>query len=193
MSPETPDSLPESVAHQRRQRRWLVAAGSAAALAGMAVAWQRLDLTAPDAQPAAIGIPPGFWDRVWPTPSGGSVPMRSFAGKPLLINFWATWCPPCVEELPLINSFFLKNRANGWQVLGLAADQLQPVQAFLRKAPLDFPVGMAGSGGIELARTMGNLTGGLPFTVILGADASILHRKMGGVSQDDLQLWSGLK
>ena len=119
--------------------------------------------------------------------------MKSMAGKPLLLNFWATWCPPCVEELPLLNDFYLKNKAKGWQVLGLAVDKLQPVQAFLQKSPLEFPVGMAGLAGTELTRSMGNPAGGLPFTVILGADGSMLHRKMGRVTPEELLVWAGLK
>jgi thiol-disulfide isomerase/thioredoxin len=119
--------------------------------------------------------------------------MKSLAGKPLLLNFWATWCPPCVEELPLINDFYLKNKASGWQVLGLAVDKLQPVQTFLQKSPLDFPVGMAGLAGTELTRAMGNLAGALPFSVVLGSDGSMLHRKMGRVSPEELTVWAGLK
>lgn len=119
--------------------------------------------------------------------------MQSLAGRPLLLNFWATWCPPCIEELPLINAFYVKNKASGWQVLALAVDKLAAVQAFLQKSPLDFQVGMAAMAGTELGRSLGNLTGGLPFTVIFGAGGSVLHRKMGRVSPDDLAQWSGLK
>ena len=119
--------------------------------------------------------------------------MKTFLGKPLLLNFWATWCPPCVEELPLINAFYRQNKANGWQVLGLAVDKLAPVQAFLKKMPLDFPVAMAGLDGAELGRGLGNLAGGLPFSVVFAADGTVLHRKMGRLSQADLELWVRLK
>jgi thiol-disulfide isomerase/thioredoxin len=92
-----------------------------------------------------------LWDMQWQTPQGATLPMRAFKGRPLLINFWATWCPPCIEELPLINAFYRQNAKAGWQVLGLAADKLASVQAFLGKFPLDFPVGMVaffcGDGG----------------------------------------------
>ena len=93
----------------------------------------------------------------------------------------------------MLNDFYLKNKAKGWQVLGLAVDKLQPVQAFLQKSPLEFPVGMAGLAGTELTRSMGNPAGGLPFTVILGADGSMLHRKMGRVTPEELLVWAGLK
>ncbi len=190
----SPDSAspPVSAQPQASRRALLVGAGAAAALAGLGVAWWR---QATSGAAALAGTPPpeGFWQAEWPTPQGTTLAMKSLAGKPLLLNFWATWCPPCVEELPLINDFYLKNKGNGWRVLGLAVDKLQPVQAFLQKSPLDFPVGMAGLAGTELTRTMGNLAGALPFSVVLGADGSMLHRKMGRVTPEELAVWAGLK
>jgi thiol-disulfide isomerase/thioredoxin len=129
----------------------------------------------------------------WETPQGGTVSMQAFQGRPLLVNFWATWCPPCVEELPLINDFYRQNKANGWQVLGLAVDKLAPVQAFLHKMPLDFPVGMAGLSGAELGRGLGNLAGGLPFSVALDSNGRIAQRKLGRLSAEDLTNWLRLK
>ena len=119
--------------------------------------------------------------------------MASLRGRPLLINFWATWCPPCVEELPLINAFYNQNKSNGWQVIGLAVDKLTSVQSFLTKTPLDFPVGLAGLSGTELGKSFGNLSGGLPFSVVLGSDGAVAQRKMGRLSADDLSQWARLK
>ena len=175
------------------QRRTLLAAAGLAALAGIGAAWWRNSDQSISVVPKGEAAPSGFWTSEWPTPTGGTLAMSSLQGKPLLLNFWATWCPPCVEELPLINAFYNQQRAKGWQVLGLAVDKLKPVQEFLHKNPLDFHVGMAGFAGTDLSRQFGNISGALPYTVVLGADGSVLHRKMGRVLPNELTLWAGLK
>lgn len=173
-----------------RRQLLLGLAATTAMLAGAGVAWwnaERPRDTAPGKLDAA------FWAMQWETPAGAGLPMRGFAGRPLLLNFWATWCPPCVEELPLINAFYRENQAKGWQVLGLAVDKLGPVQSFLKAMPLDFPVGMAGIQGTDLARKLGNPSGGLPFSVLVGSGGAVLQRKLGRLRESDLQAWAGLK
>lgn len=174
-----------------RRKLMLGLAGLVAAAAGAGAAWWRTHTeggaTGADQPPA------GFWDLQWDTPQGGKVQMQSFRGKPLLINFWATWCPPCIEELPLINDFFQKNSANGTQVLGLAIDRPDAVQGFLQKIPLKFPVGLAGANGSELAGQLGNPSGALPYSLLIGADGSILQRRLGKLSHSDLDAWAQLK
>jgi thiol-disulfide isomerase/thioredoxin len=119
--------------------------------------------------------------------------MQGFQGRPLLVNFWATWCPPCIEELPLIEAFYQQNKVNGWQVLGLAVDKPERVQSFLKTTPLSFAIGMAGLEGTELSREWGNLTGSLPFTVVFAGDGQIAQRKLGRITQQDLDQWRGLR
>jgi thiol-disulfide isomerase/thioredoxin len=170
-----------------QRRAWLGGAASLAAMAGVGVAWWERQ-----SDVAASPIP-GFWEQQWPTPGGEVLGMQSLKGRPLLLNFWATWCPPCVEELPLINAFYREHRANGWQVLALAVDQLAPVQKFLQSMPLDFPVGLAGSVGADWARNLGNLAGGLPFSVVLDSQGSVVQRKIGRLVAADLAAWSGIK
>lgn len=174
---------------QTGRRRWLGAAVAlAAATTGGVLSWRKFQSEVP---PTAQEL--ALWQMEFPTPAGPVLQVKALRGKPVLLNFWATWCPPCIDELPLLSSFFQENSSKGWQVVGLAVDQLAPVQRFLAQSPVSFPVALAGNVGIELGRSLGNVSGGLPFTVVLGSDGRVVHRKMGRVSPSDLQAWVLLK
>lgn len=191
----TDEPAPEAEPLARRQI--LVATGIVAALAGAGAAWWNASQEPVPAQggSAAGSKEPvdGFWALQWDAPGGSVVRMADFRGRPVLLNFWATWCPPCVEELPLINAFYEKNKANGWQVLGLAVDKPAAVDSFLQKLPLHFPVGLAGLSGAALGRDLGNLTGGLPFSVALSGDGTVIQRKLGRLTESDLESLGRLK
>lgn len=186
-SPDEPLTQP-SPAHTRRAL--MVTAGAVAAVAGIALALRHEQ---PGSTPSFRDPVDGFWVMQWQTPQGQTLSMKSFQGRPLLLNFWATWCPPCVQELPLLNAFYRQNARAGWQVLGLAVDNLAPVQDFLKRMPLDFSVALAGLPGVELSRSLGNLSGGLPFSVVIGANGEVLHRKMGQIHEEDLRAWVRLE
>ncbi len=171
------------------RRRWLYGATAAlAGLGGAGLALRKFGLN--DVNEAALVA---LWDMTFETPQGARLSLSTFRGRPLLINFWATWCPPCIEELPLLDSFYRENNTNGWQVVGLAVDRLELVKAFLTRHSLEFPMVLAGMEGIALSKSMGNVGGGLPFTVVLGANGAILDRKIGKISLQDLSHWHGLK
>lgn len=172
------------------RRGWLAAAvASAAAVGGAGLAWRR----AQQQSRALSLVEEAFWQQQFNQLDGVALDMASFKGRPLVLNFWATWCPPCIEELPLLNGFFEKNKAKSWQVVGLAVDQLVPVKRFVTQSPMSFPIALAGFAGVELSRSLGNLSGGLPFTVVFGTDGAVTHRKMGKLTTDDLLAWERLK
>lgn len=172
------------------RRRWLYGAAAAVVAAGgagwAALAWRQ-------GQTSAAAVPAGLWQQSFPTPEGGVLDLQALRGQPLVLNFWATWCPPCVAELPLLSSFSRENAANGWQVLGIAVDQAAAVRTFLDRVPVAFPVALAPQGGIALSRSLGNLAGGLPFTVVFGADGQVRHRKMGQITPQNFKDWMALR
>lgn len=183
-----PSPEPSEIVSASRRRWTMGAVAGAAALGGVGLAWWT-------SRPQRISssVESGLWQLEFVGLDGGRRTMASLRGRPVLLNFWATWCPPCVEELPLLSGFYENNSSKGWQVFGLAVDQLEPVKRFLARTPVAFPVALAGAPGVELSRSLGNLSGGLPFTVVFGSDGLVAHRKMGKVTPDNLLAWTSLK
>jgi len=171
------------------RRAWLAAGvGVLAAAGGATLAWRRSQRQSE----ALADAENSFWQQQFVQVDGATMAMSAFRGKPLLLNFWATWCPPCIEELPLLNAFFSEHAPKGWQVLGLAVDQAAPVKRFLTQTPLVFPVALAGFSGVELSRSLGNLSGGLPFTAVFDVTGRLVHRQLGRLSAANLVNISGL-
>jgi thiol-disulfide isomerase/thioredoxin len=156
----------------------------AAAAAGAGVAWWRT-------QARGGGDGAAIWPMRFDRPDGGNLALAGLRGKPLLLNFWATWCPPCVSELPLIDRFYREQQARGWQVVGLAVDNLAPVREFLGKRPVSFAVGLAGLEGVALSRSLGNAGGALPFSVVFDRAGTVAQRRLGVIQPEDLQRWVG--
>jgi len=130
------------------------------------------------------------WASEFDTPKGETLKLTDFRGKPLVLNFWATWCPPCVEEMPLLDAFFRQNAPKGWQVIGLAIDQPSLVRRFIGQFPVDYPIAFGGMNGSELGRLLGNAQGGLPFTVVFDATGNVKVQKLGKLSEDEIKSWA---
>lgn len=190
MTSTPPPSSPDKPANPFRRHALTAGVAAAATAAGITGSWWMSHNTPQDGQTAAAGGLPELWGQQFDTPTGEKLVMQSLRGKPLLINFWATWCPPCVDELPLLERFYVENKAKSIQMVGLVADKPEAVAKFLLKMPLSFPIGLVGMPGIALSKSWGNLVGGLPFSVMLAADGHVMQRKMGKLSESDLQLWA---
>ena len=131
-----------------------------------------------------------LWSSSFDTPDGSKLALAAFRGQPLLLNFWATWCPPCIREMPTIDRFAREFGVRGWRVVGLAADNLAPVRKFLASVPVSYPIGLTGFAGIELSQRLGNTSGGLPFTIILDRTGEPVQRQIGEARYEQLAQWA---
>jgi thiol-disulfide isomerase/thioredoxin len=140
----------------------------------------------PGAAPNAVvePQPESFFAAKLPDLQGNEQAMAQWRGQPLVINFWATWCPPCVKEIPDLNRLAAKHQ--NAQFVGVAIDTADNVAQFIQKIPLEYPLVLAGHQGIELVRALGNSAGGLPFTVLIRADGTVQEVIMGMVEAESL-------
>ena len=100
-------------------------------------------------------------------------------GRPLVVNFWATWCAPCIEEMPELSAFQQQYASAGLQILGIGIDSPDNILQFSKERPVVYPLLMAGAGGSELSRRFGNKAGGLPYTVVLDRKGRVTARMIG--------------
>jgi thiol-disulfide isomerase/thioredoxin len=179
--------------NRRTAGRWALGGAAAAALA--AGVWWRQRSQAADAvtsQAASAPADPNnaIWSLRFDTPEGREITLASLRGQPLLVNFWGTWCPPCIAEMPELDRFAREYAASGWRVLGLAVDNLKAVREHLAARPVGYTIAMAGFEGAGLSRQLGNDQGGLPFTVAFNAQGRAVHRKAGQTTLAELQDWA---
>jgi thiol-disulfide isomerase/thioredoxin len=165
-------------------RRHLIlgASGASALLAG---AWLANRKQTPDSHPALEALYAGKVLNV----DGKGYPTAALRGKTILINVWAPWCAPCVEELPELSALSQSSAAKSVQFIGLGVDSAQNISDFSIKHPVAFPLLVAGMAGTQLAKTLGNASGALPFTVLFNAAGQILGQKTGRVRSDEVLAW----
>ena len=118
--------------------------------------------------------------------SGRPRRLSEWQDRILICNFWATWCAPCREEIPLLIAARGKYASLGLEIVGIAIDNASKVRDFAASLKIPYPILLAEADGLELMRKLGNGTGGLPFTVVADRQGNVLHRKLGAFHPGDL-------
>ncbi|RDK04750.1 redoxin [Paraburkholderia lacunae] len=130
-------------------------------------------------------------NQLWSAPvtnvDGKPESLSLLKGHPLVVNFWASWCGPCVEEMPALSRLQREYAKKGIQFVGLGVDSDKNIQAFLQKVKVAYPIYVTGFGGADLARAFGNTAGGLPFTVVIDAKGNIRSTKLGQIDPKELK------
>ena len=121
-----------------------------------------------------------------PDPAGKAESLAQWKGKLLIVNFWATWCSPCREEMPEFVRVQREFGAKGLQFVGIAVDEADKVRQFASDIGLNYPALIGGYGAMELSRTLGNRVMALPFTVVVARDGTIAHTQLGPLREEQL-------
>jgi thiol-disulfide isomerase/thioredoxin len=168
----------------RREALILGAAGVAAAAAGFLIA--PILLRSTNEEGGAGGGNTELRSVSFLDLNGKPRKLNEWQGRILICNFWATWCAPCREEIPLLMSAREKYASIGLEIVGIAIDNVAKVREFTSSFNISYPVLLAEADGLDLMRRLGNTTGGLPYTVVADRQGNVLHRKLGAFHPGDL-------
>ena len=166
----------------RRQWIIIVAISLLALLAGV-VTSQWIYKTGLASDPAVKA----FLANSWQTPDGKTVDTQKWQGKVLVVNFWASWCPPCVEEMPTLDKLQQEFLQQNVLFVGIGIDSPSNIREFLSNTPVSYPIVIGGLEGSNLAKQLGNSQGALPYTIIINAKGKAMYSKLGKISEDDIR------
>jgi len=166
----------------RRELLTLGAAGLAAAGAGFLVGPLLLRL----GEGEGGGLGRTLFAATLPDLSGRPRRLAEWQGRVLLVNFWATWCAPCREEIPLLIAARQKYASAGVEIVGIAVDNAAKVGEYAKSIAISYPVLVAEADGLDLMRQLGNSGGGLPYTVVADRQGALVNRKLGALKESDL-------
>ncbi|MGZ3253405.1 MAG: TlpA family protein disulfide reductase [Burkholderiaceae bacterium] len=124
--------------------------------------------------------------------SGKLQNLGQWKGKTLLVNFWATWCNPCIEEMPELSALQSTANSKGIQIIGIGIDSTVNITEFTSKRKISYPLYVADTQGAELGRKFGNQAGGLPFTVLIESSGQIKKTYLGRLKLEELKKDLGL-
>lgn len=122
----------------------------------------------------------------FPDADGQIQTLSQWRGKILVLNFWATWCAPCLQEIPEFIKLQAEHQAQGLQFVGLAIDDAESVKNYQQTANVNYPLLIADQSGMQASKQLGNIIGAIPFTVIVNRDGKVAFRQMGEMTGDEV-------
>ena len=128
-----------------------------------------------------------FFANPWQTPDGKTVDTAQWQGKVLVVNFWASWCPPCVEEMPTLDKLQAEFKSQNVLFVGIGIDSPSNIRQFLEMTPVSYPIVIGGLEGSNLSKQMGNSQGALPYTIIINSQGKSTSSKLGKISEEELR------
>lgn len=146
-----------------------------------------LMLPALTASAADSAGPQALWASTLPDVAGHNQALAQYKGHPLVVNFWASWCGPCVQEMPELSAIQNQYSQKGIQFIGIGIDSADNIRGFLKKLSVSYPIYVAGFGGADLARAFGNSAGGLPYTVVIDRNGKVRYSKLGQINAAELR------
>jgi thiol-disulfide isomerase/thioredoxin len=168
-------------------RRWAALAGVVAIIAAVAgFAVRSLYLDNAKAPPPTAASADTLARATFPDLTGKAQRLDQWRGKVLVMNFWATWCPPCLKEIPEFIRMQARYGDRGLQFVGVAVDQQEKVAAFADRIAFNYPVLVGALDAVELLRALGNQHGSLPFTVIFDRSGAIVAAELGALDEPKL-------
>ncbi len=138
-------------------------------------------------EPAQVEAPNQLFAQNFATLQGERQNLDIYRGKPLVVNFWATWCSPCVEEMPDLEALQHEFKGQGKQIIGLGIDTTENMRTFADNYRITYPLYVVGASGVEISRLFGNKSGGLPYTVLIDAQGVTRKTYIGRLNMDELR------
>lgn len=122
-----------------------------------------------------------------PNENGVIQNLSQYKGKVIVLNFWATWCPPCREEMPELDALYKKYQSQNVVVIGIAAEELATMRQYAINSPVSYPLLAGDMEAIGLASLLGNAQGALPYTVIINTNGLVESVYLGRISVPKLE------
>ena len=165
-----------------RARRWWLSGGVAACSLALGVYWGR---TSP-LQPASTTSEQALASSQLIDLKGEPASLSRWRGQIIVVNFWATWCAPCREEMPAFASISRRFADKNTVIVGIGIDSREKIVAFVNELKIDYPILVIDAAGIALMRILGNRSGALPFTIIVDQAGKIVDRHVGPLTEPAL-------